>query len=218
MLTNNKIIDVKTFATRLTKLMEESNETTYTLADKLSLTPATISRYANGLMCPKVPTVISLAQIFDVSDTWLMGYDTPKEKISNIIPLQKVKKIPLLGRIACGTPILAEENISEYLVLPDRVHADFALECKGDSMIDANINDGDIVYIKQQPTVENGEIAAVLINSESNADATLKRFYKNGDTVLLQPENSKYEPFIFTKDQMNQLRILGKVVAVLSFI
>lgn len=219
----NEIIDLKTFANRLSDLIDDSDETTYTLADKLGLTPATISRYTNAIMKPKVPTVKSLAQIFNVNDAWLMGYDVSKScneykpsneiyDIPGVMPLPNTYKRPRLGTIACGEPILAEENIEAYDDIPDNIKCDFTLICKGDSMINARINDGDIVYIKQQSQVDNGEIAAVLIDNE----ATLKRVYIYDDKVVLQPENTKYPPFVYTKEEMNDIRILGKAVGFLS--
>ncbi len=130
----------------------------------------------------------------------------------NIIPLPKTKKIPLLGTIACGEPILATENIDKYIEMPESVGGTFALTCKGDSMINARIFDGDIVYIREQPDVEDGEIAAVLIGEE----ATLKRVYKYPSKVVLRPENPLYDDMICSKEEMNEVRILGKAVAFLS--
>ena len=125
---------------------------------------------------------------------------------------KSTKKIPLLGSIACGTPVFAEENVEEYLICPPSVNADFCLLCKGDSMIGARINDGDIVYIHTQSDVDNGEIAAVLIEDE----ATLKRVYKYSEKLVLQPENSEYEPFVYVGEEMSRIKILGKAVAFLS--
>lgn len=130
----------------------------------------------------------------------------------NIIPLPKTKKIPLLGTIACGEPILAAENIEALINADENLNADFALRCKGDSMINARIFDGDIVYIREQPDVEDGEIAAVLIGEE----ATLKRVYKYPSKVVLRPENPLYDDMIYSKEEMNEVRILGKAVAFLS--
>ena len=124
----------------------------------------------------------------------------------------KNKKIPLLGSIACGSPIFAEENVEEYLVCPPRVNADFCIYCKGDSMIKARINDGDIVYIHSQSDVDNGEIAAVMVEDE----ATLKRVYKYKNKLVLQPENPDYEPFVYVGEEMSRIKILGKAVAFLS--
>ena len=128
---------------------------------------------------------------------------------NNIRPIGPMERVPLLGTIACGEPILAEQNIRAHVDLPGHIHADFALECKGDSMQNAGIRDGDIVYIREQERVENGEIAAVLIGEE----ATLKRFYQTGDKVVLYAENTAYPPFMFVGEEINNLRILGRAVA-----
>jgi len=120
----------------------------------------------------------------------------------------QTKKVPLLGEIAAGEPILATEDFKTYVEIDDALHVDFCLKVKGDSMIDARINDGDIVFIRKQPEVENGEIAAVLIDNE----ATLKRFYKNNGGVILKPENSKYQPKYYTEKDFKDIRILGKAV------
>lgn len=133
---------------------------------------------------------------------------------SNVIPLPEMRKIPLLGPIACGAPILAEEHIEDYVDIPKNIHADFALTCKGDSMINARIFDGDIVYIRQQPSVDNGEIAAVLIDGE----ATLKRVRLFDDHISLEPENPMYKPLVYWGDDMNNVHILGKAVAFTSTI
>lgn len=132
--------------------------------------------------------------------------------VSNIIPMPEMRKIPLVGSIACGAPILAEEHIEEYIDIPKHIAADFALTCKGDSMINARIFDGDVVYIHQQETVENGDIAAVLIDGE----ATLKRVRIFDDHVSLEPENPQYRPLVFWGEEMNTIHILGKAVAFTS--
>lgn len=134
--------------------------------------------------------------------------------IDNIIPLPKTKMVPLVGTIACGTPILAEENIEDMVPMPEHIKADFALRCKGDSMINARILDNDIVYIRKQESVENGEITAILIDNE----ATLKRFYKYGNTVLLRAENPNFKELEYSNEEINEIRILGKAVYFLSSI
>ena len=143
-----------------------------------------------------------------------MGWDDSAQAPtpSNIIPMPETRKIPLVGTIACGEPILAEENIEEYVSIPKDLAGDFALRCKGDSMINARIFNGDIVYIRQQDTVENGEIAAVLIDNE----ATLKRVRLFDDHISLEPENPMYKPLVFWNEEMNTVRILGKAVAFTS--
>lgn len=108
---------------------------------------------------------------------------------------------------------VSTDNLAQIEV-PENINCDFTLLCKGDSMINARINDGDIVYIREQPQVENGEIAAVLIDNE----ATLKRVYIYKDKVVLQPENTKYSPLVYSKEEMNEIRILGKAVGFTSLI
>ena len=137
-----------------------------------------------------------------------------KGQPENIIPMPEMRRIPLVGTIACGTPILADQNIEEYVSIPKNITADFALTCKGDSMINARIFDGDIVYIRQQDTVESGQISAVLIDGE----ATLKRVRLFEDHISLEPENPQYRPFVYWGEEMNTVRILGKAVAFTSTI
>ena len=133
---------------------------------------------------------------------------------ANVIPMPKMRKIPLIGAIACGAPILAEEHIEDYINIPAHLPGDFALTCKGDSMINARIFDGDLVYIRQQDTVENGEIAAVLIDGE----ATLKRVKFYEDHIVLEPENPHFRPLTYWAEEMNAIRIIGKAVAFTSAI
>lgn len=121
-------------------------------------------------------------------------------------------KLPVIESIACGTPILAEENIEQYVNCPKNIRADFALTCKGDSMINARIFDGDVVYIRQQKTVDNGEIAAVMVEGE----ATLKRVRLFQDHLVLEPENPLYKPFVYWNDEMQSVQIIGKAVAFTS--
>lgn len=197
-----------TFSERLIEALKIRHITAAELSRKSGIPESVMSQYKQGLYIPKQRRLDKLSQLLNVSVQWLLGEDVPMERITNIVSLNKVKKVPLLGEIACGDPILAEENWEELIALPEGVKADFALNCKGDSMINADIQDGDIVYINSQPSVDNGQIAAVLIENE----ATLKRIYIYDDKVVLQPENSKYSPFVYSKEEMNNIRILGKAV------
>lgn len=138
----------------------------------------------------------------------------PDLPASNIIPMPEMRKIPRIGDIACGEPILAEEHIEDYIEVPINIPGDFALTCKGDSMINARIFDGDLVYIRRQDTVENGEIAAVLIDGE----ATLKRVKIYDDHIVLEPESPHFRPLTYWAEEMNTIRILGKAVAFTSTI
>ena len=205
------------FAQRLSDTLINRNETTYTLGDALSLSPATISRYQNGKMAPKITTLYAMAAYLKVNPLWLMGYDedkatTAKERpylsAANLLPVTK-KKLPVLGNIAAGEPIWAEQGFDAFIASGEDTDADFCLKVKGDSMINAGIHSGDIVLIKSCPDVDDGEIAAVLIDDET----TLKRVYKLGDRVILRPENPAYSPMEFTKNDGKNIRILGKAVA-----
>ncbi len=128
---------------------------------------------------------------------------------SNLSPMPKTNKVPRLGSIACGEPILAEQNIEGYDDVPDYVKCDFTLLCKGDSMTGARIYDGDIVCIKQQKEAQNGQIAAVLVDGEFETEATLKRVRLLKDGIALWPENPAYEPWIFTGEDANRVHIIG---------
>lgn len=172
------------------------------IAKKLGKNRATIYRYESDEI-ENLPTTLlePLAKVLQVSPAYLMGWE-------NIIPY-KTKKVPMLGEIAAGEPLfVAEETCEYYIEVDDGLHVDFCLKVKGDSMIDARIQDGDIVFIRRQPIVENGEIAAVLIDNE----VTLKRFYKNDGGVILKPENSKYQPRYYTEKDLKDIKILGKAV------
>ena len=124
------------------------------------------------------------------------------------MPLPKMKKVPLIGAIACGEPITAIQNREGDVNAPVDMRCDFALKCRGESMIGAGIHDGDIVYIRIQPEVENGEIAAVRIGEE----ATLKRVYLHSDYIELRPENPAFESIIRRREDMNDVQIEGKAV------
>ena len=184
------------------------------VAEKLGKNRATIYRYeSDDIENLPAPVLEPLAKILQTTPAELMGWK--KELTSDLSAIPNIEPynptmVPIVGTIAAGTPILAEENIEGYAPLQDK-KADFALTVKGDSMIGDNIHPGDIVFIKQQPTVEIGEIAAVLIDG----DATLKHFYRDGDSVTLVSSNTKYKPMVYHKGDCDEFRILGKAVAYL---
>ncbi len=130
------------------------------------------------------------------------------DEYDNINPI-RTQKIPLLGNVACGEPIVANPEYELYVDATTDIHADFALRAKGDSMINARIFDGDIVFIRQQPDVDNGEIAAVIIEDE----VTLKRVYKFENSLELRAENPRYRPLVYSGEELNHVKILGKAVA-----
>lgn len=143
-----------------------------------------------------------------------MGW-TSEEKdkiVSNIFPIT-THELPVLGEIACGVPKFANEDRESYVDAGTGIKADFCLKAKGNSMVNARIHDGDIVFIRRQDIVENGEIAAVVVNNDN--EATLKRFYYYRDraTLILKPENPEYEDLIFQNEELNEVQVLGKAIA-----
>lgn len=202
---------------RIEQCRKERGLTLGDIADELGVARSTIQRYEKGSIEKlKMPILQSIANVLRVNPSWLVGKSEEKEidpfVPDNIISIPRTSIIPLIGQIACGTPILAEENVEDEIDLPEHIKADFALRCRGDSMVNARIHDGDIVYIRQQPMVNNGEIAAVLIGEE----ATLKRVYASPNTLILQAANPNYEPMVFAGEQLESVRVLGKAVGFTS--
>ena len=169
-----------------------------------------LSQYVSGKVEPKQDKLSILALALDVNEAWLAGYNVPMTRNDNITSIA-VQSFPILGEIACGTPMLATESVECYVEAGTNIKADFCLRAKGDSMINARIHDGDLIFVRSQNTVENGEIAVVLINDE----ATLKRYfyYEDQYKLVLQAENPKYEPFVYVGDELKNVKVLGKAVA-----
>lgn len=196
---------------------QEKGLTMKELADLIDVSEATISRWESGEVSNmKRSSIMRLSQVLDISPVQIvMGSEKPENtlKIKNIEDILQIQtqKIPLIGDIACGVPNLAEENFESYVELGADVRADFALRCHGDSMVNARILDGDIVFIKKQDYIDNGEIAAVLVGDE----ATLKRVYITDTTITLLAENAAYPPTIIDRRDDSDMifKILGKAVA-----
>lgn len=201
---------VETFHTRFKKVLDESGITQTELSRLTGIRASSISDYYNGKYTPKQDKVTLIANALNISPSWLycaISEDTIENRPlpENLKPITKVNRIPIVGSIAAGTPILATENIESYLLLGQEYKADFALKIMGDSMIDVGINDGDLALIIKDRPISNGEIYAVLVDGE----ATLKKVYKNDDYLTLQPCNSKYEPIV-VKEEDNPY-IVGKL-------
>lgn len=196
---------------------EELGMTKVRLAELVGYDRSMITKIEQGKVDLTQSKISAIAKALQTTTMKLMGDEEGDDTPSNILPLPKTRKIPLLGTIACGEPILATENVAEYVDMDTDIHADFALRCNGDSMINARIFDGDIVYIRKRNSVENGEIAAVLIDSvESESEATLKRFFRENDKIRLSAENPMYADKQYYGEEMNQVRVIGKAVAFLS--
>lgn len=209
---------------RINEAIEKSGYSYAELSKITGISKSTLQRYATG-ETKKIPidNIEKIARATNTDSRYLMGWedessekdplDILMKKYDNIKPV-KLKRFPLLGEIACGEPIFADEDRESYVMADMDINADFCLTAKGDSMINARINDGDIVFIKEMPVVNNGDIAAVIIDDE----ATLKKvyYYPDKGKLVLYPENPNYEPFIYVGEELNSIRILGKAVYFMS--
>lgn len=193
------------FTNRLRQALEFRNMSQSELSRLSGIGKSAISQYLSGEYEAKQENIYLMSKPLNVNPAWLMGFDVP------MVGGELNRGIPIIGTIAAGTPILAEENIEDYFVIDNRVNADFGLRVKGDSMINADIFDGDVAFIRKQPNLENGEIGAILLENE----ATLKRFSKTENSVILQSENPSMTdwPRVYTS---GNIRILGKLVGVYS--
>lgn len=208
----NDNLQKRIFAKNLNFYISKSNKQQNEVAKDLGFPPTTFNTWCVGKVMPKMGKVQALADYFGVLKSDLLEDKNKDDSlhISNIFPIT-THKLPMLGEIACGKSIFMDENRDNYTMIGSNVKADFCLKAKGDSMVNARIMDGDIVFIRSQPEVENGEIAAVAIDDE----ATLKRFYRDEitQTVTLISENPIYAPMVFTKECQKNVYILGKAVA-----
>ncbi len=193
----------------LKKLRRERGLTLEEVALAVGTSKQTVSRYEKGVIS-NIPheKVEALARALSVSPSALMGWES--EGMPAVVQ-EPARPLPVLGEIACGEPIFAEASYEDFATMGRGIDADFCLRAVGDSMIGARIYDGDTVFIRSQDTVENGEIAAVIIHGE----ATLKRvyYYPEKEKLILSPENPKYEPFVFLGEELDGIRILGKAIA-----
>lgn len=204
-----------TVGTVLRTLRENNKMTLEEVSKKLGIAKQTLYKYEIGIIT-NIPLlkIEELAKIYNVSPSYITGWEDEKKddlsEYDNIMPIT-TKKVPLLGQIACGKPIYANEDRESYIEAGTELKADFCLKATGDSMINARIFDGDIVFIRKQPTVENGEIAAVIIDDS----ATLKRVFYHPETDILElkAENPKYPVQTYTNEQLNEIKILGKAIA-----
>lgn len=189
------------FNERLREARKKAGLTQKDVASQLNMTEAGYCGYETGKRVPNALQIARIAKIIGVTGDYLLETEQ----------LSAGDMVPLLGRIACGAPILADENIEEYISLPSGVRADYALRCVGDSMIGAGIQDGDTVFIRADAQVENGQIAAV----RNGDEATLKRVRRTADGVILMPENPEYDPIIYTEGSAADVEIMGLAVAYL---
>ncbi len=209
------------FKDRLREAMNKEGLKQVDLSRKTGISAPTISEWLKGSYLAKQDKVAILAKALNVSPSWLMGLDdTETEPLPpDCFPIQK-KTFPLLGDIACGEPLLIDEHIEAYVTASDNIHADFCIRAHGDSMIGARIHDGDIIFIRKQPIVENGQIAAVRVEDIDGDRATLKRVYYDQNTGIIQlvAENPLYPTKVYSGEQLNAVEIIGLAVAFQSVI
>lgn len=193
----------------------------YTLEDvahHLGTTRQTIQRYESGVIT-NIPNekIAQIADFLATTPSALVGWeeDTGEKERAALMPL-RMRRVPLLGNVACGEPIWVEEEHGSYVAVDGKLNVDFCLRARGDSMIGARINDGDLVLVRRQESVDNGEIAVIVIDDE----ATLKRvyYYPDEEKLILTPENPRYAPLVYLGKELDKIKILGKAVAFQSFI
>jgi repressor LexA len=190
--------------------MAEKNIKAAELSRRTGISKPRLSQYKNGVYVPKADAICAMARVLGVSEGYLLGTtESPEPDV--YVANAKFKALPVIGEIACGVPVFANEEDDGFVYTDADTDADFCLIAKGDSMKDARINNGDTVFIKKADSVNNGEIAAVIINDE----ATLKRVYYYPDTskLMLIPENANYEPLVFVGADLEKIRIIGRAVA-----
>lgn len=208
------------FGEKLKMLRKQHKMTQQNLGNAINLSKANICKYEAGSLEPNLGTLRALSQLFDVSLDYLIGEEeedtSSLDQKSSNKPAEKVTKqtFRVLGDIACGTPILAQETDERFTLSVEsgaEINADFCLRARGDSMIGARIFDGDMVFIRKESMVDNGKIAAVLIDEE----ATLKRirYDRKRQELTLYPENPKYETMHFRGEELGRIRILGQAIA-----
>ena len=185
------------------------------LARMTGILTSTLSEYFSGKFEPGQDNLYKLAEALNVNEPWLMGYDVPIDRIPDEMRKDvkdlNVRNIPVIGRINCGIPLLADENIRYFVAVGFRKHVDFALVAEGDSMSGAGIQKGDLIFFAQQPQVDNGQIAAVCIDG----DATLKRFFLEKDKIILAPMNSAYQPMVYLRKEAKEIKVVGRAIYIL---
>ncbi len=212
------------FTQRIKQQRLSIGKTLEDVAVVVGVSKATVQRWESGeIQNMRRDKIAKLATALNTTPSYLMGWvDTPAKRTDNSVETESPKqydnifpvslhKIPFLGEIACGQPIFADEERESYVMAGTDIKADFCLRCHGDSMIDARINDGDIVFIREMPMVDNGDIAAVIIDD----CATLKRvyYYPASNKLMLAPANPAYEPLMYVGEELDQIHILGRAIA-----
>lgn len=203
----------KIFSRNLRNYMDNKNINTMDLSKILNIAYSTVSDWVKGNSYPRIDKIEMLANYFNIEKSDLIEDKTNLSQIPGIKMIKKFVNVPILGEIACGEPIFCQQNYDGFFQIDEDLdRPDFCLIANGDSMVDVGIQDGDLIFMRQTPVVENGKIAGVLIDDT----VTLKRFYKNDHEIILQPENKAYSPIIIREDDGKNIRILGEMVGMYS--
>lgn len=199
----------------LRRRRKELDLTLLQIAEEMGVSEATVQRWESGnIKMLRHERITKLAQILKVPPSSLMGWGEQRQELpSNITPLPKMREWPILGATACGKP-LHRELLDETVLAPDDIKADVVFRCVGDSMINARIFDGDAVFVRTQPEVENGQIAVVRVDDEY----TLKRVYYHEDYIELRPENPTCKALILRGEELSSdhFEVVGLAVAFMS--
>lgn len=191
---------------RIKELLKQKGMTARYLSEQVRVAESTMSLYISGKREPDYTTLRRIAAVLDVPVDYLLGDDVLPANVRPVV----LKRFPMLGEIACGEPVFANEEHETYIDAASDINADFCLTCRGDSMVEARIHDGDVVFVKRQDTVENGQIAAVIIEDE----ATLKYWDYDAkkQRLVLSPANRAYRVQIYEGEELNHIRCLGRAV------
>lgn len=209
-------MDIKEIGERICAIRTARNLSQRELANRIGLTHATISRYENGKFDDiKIPIIQSICKTLNISTAYILGISDKVEPyaLHEAVMMEDVIPIPVLSVIRAGEPMYAEQHIESYIYTSSLSWGNyFALKVVGDSMNAAGIHDGDTVICKEQESINNNEVAVVLIDKQ---DATIKRFTRNGNTIVLTPQsdNPKHQPLIYDLTKTD-IRVLGKVIKV----
>ena len=201
------------FSKNLNYYMEKMDKSQSDIVQDLGINKSTISTWCNGTKMPRMNTIQRLADYFNIKKS-----DLVEEKQflpDGAIPYtnRKMVLVPLVGVVNCGVPLFAEDNIEEYIDTPsedlESGETYFWLRAKGDSMINVGIHAGDLLLIRKQDDVNSGDIAVVSVNGD---DATLKRIIKKENAIILQPENPACETKFFVGEEINTIKIRGRLM------
>lgn len=183
---------------------------------QLGVSQQAVAKWENNSTEPRMQDLLTLAAIYNVTVDYLLGRELEPDMGTRSVIRDGIsyRTLPVLSHVACGEPIYAEDNYEDYILQNMESRADFCVIAKGDSMINARIHDGDIVFVHKQEMVTNGDIAVVAIDDT----ATIKRvyYYAKDAKLVLMPENPSHAPLVYVKDELNHARILGKVVSFFS--